>query len=77
MSVAEWTFFAVAIAFNVLASWSFYLASVKSERETKALKDYVRKANADFGEAAALLQYGAVQEAIELLKPYAIEESAE
>jgi hypothetical protein len=75
MSAAEWIFFSVAIAFNVIASWSFYLASMKSEKETAALKDYVRKANADFAEAAALLQYGAVQEAVELLRPYAHEET--
>ena len=42
----------------------------KSEKRIRADREYIEKANADFYEAAALYQYGAREEAMELLKPY-------
>jgi len=70
MTTLEWILLSLIIAGGLGAQWYFYFMAQKFRREAREAYIKVRKANADFAEAAALLKYGAVQEAIELLAKY-------
>ena len=53
-----------------LAGLAHHTMALISEKRTKTLTERNERANADFCEASALVQYGAFQEATDVLKPY-------
>jgi len=69
--LAWWLMAVMAVLNIILMGWQ-----AKIREETRDAARYVRKANRDFAEAAALLKYGAVDEAIELLAKYDREDAA-
>lgn len=70
MTTIEWIIIAIAFAASMVPNGYLYWASMQNKAEAQEMMDYVCKANADFAEAALLLKYGAVLEAVETLEPY-------
>lgn len=71
MSVVETAVILCALAANIAYNLYVSRAACKDRREAETMLREARKTNADFAEAALLVRYGAVDESIEMLAPYA------